>query len=149
MHCHDGYLDSCWFADDSYSCNDTNTICDFATRSPTIDPSESPTEIPTAIPTIAPTAITSLPTDIPTSQSSNQTIVSTWNIGIDIVITFTYETDTNLTFIQIDRILPNIIRNNIDNIIPSINCIQKDEYIIIVVNTINITQIEACTDSGM
>ena len=34
MHCHDGYLDSCWFANDSYSCNDRNTICDYATRPP-------------------------------------------------------------------------------------------------------------------
>ena len=155
MHCHDGYLDSCWFANDSYSCNARNTICDCGpTCSPTIDPSESPSEIPTAIPTINPTSTTSSPTDIPTSQSSespsynptihpsNQTIESKWRYAVDIVITLSYDTDSNLSSIQIDRILPNITRDIIDDIITSINCIQKDGYIIIVVDTINITQIE-------
>ena len=146
MHCHDGYLDSCWFADDSYSCNDRNTICDFATRSPTIYPSESPiiesTAIPTTISTITPTSSTISPTDIPTIQPSNQTMQSLWKYTVGIVITFTYEKVSNLTSIQIDRILPNITRNIVDSIIPLTNCIQKDGYIIIVVNTINITQIE-------
>ena len=37
MHCHTGYTDSCWFADLSYSCESSNTICEHADAS-NIDP---------------------------------------------------------------------------------------------------------------
>ena len=47
MHCNSGYSDSCWFANDSFSCNDRNTICNYGMEySPTSEPSMEPTAEP-------------------------------------------------------------------------------------------------------
>ena len=65
MHCHAEYKDSCWFANDSWSCVPSNTICDYPNIT-TYNPTMQPTISPTVVPTVTPTNPTGNPTISPT-----------------------------------------------------------------------------------
>ena len=69
MYCNYDYSDSCWFANNSWSCNPENTICDdpVITSYPTIQPTNHPSDIPSSQPTTIPSILpTTDPTSIPT-----------------------------------------------------------------------------------
>ena len=125
MHCNVNYTDSCLFADDSWQCISTNTICDnpiLATMSPTESPlttsspsSNEPTKSPSENPSVSPTESSIPPTYGPTLEPTILPTTSTTNPTIDPMMNETSDPTVNPTT------LPTSIPSSIPTIDPTVN----------------------------
>ena len=107
MHCNDGYVDSCWFANNSFACNDRNTICNGIIEPLSIEPTMEPTIEPTPTtfpndgiidPTLEPTMN---PSQEPTKTMANQQLVSSTVFPSSIEMKRENEASTNPDFLPI------------------------------------------------